>query len=84
MKYKIIIIRAAEKEMDKIPAAMYTRISSRILSLEDRPRPVGSKKLSSREEYRLRVGDYRILYIIDDKVHMVTIIAIGHRGEIYR
>ena len=52
-------------------------------SLEENPRPRGVQKLSGREEYRLRVGDYRILYVIDDGNHTVTIVAVGHRHEVY-
>ena len=84
MKYKVRIVRTAEKEMDKLPRAIHTRISRRILSLEDNPRPRGVKKLGRREEYRLRVGDYRVLYTIDDKDSIVTILAVGHRREVYR
>ena len=84
MKYKVQIVHAAEKEMDKLPTAIHTRISRRILSLEDNPRPRGVKKLSGREEYRLRIGDYRVLYTVDDKDSIVTIFAVGHRREVYR
>ena len=84
MKYEIRIVPSAEKEMDKLPAPIHTRISKRILSLEDSPRPRGAKRLSGREEYRLRVGDYRVLYTIDDKMCEVTVVAIRHRREVYR
>ena len=70
--------------MDNLPRAMHARISRRILSLEDNPRPRGAKKLSGREEYRLRVGDYRVLYTVDDTDSMVTIFAVGHRREVYQ
>jgi len=84
VKYKVQIVHAAEKEMDKLPAVIHTRISRRILSLEANPRPRGVKKLGGREEYRLRAGDYRVLYTVDDKDNMVTIFAVGHRREVYR
>ena len=84
MKYEVRIISAAEREMDKLPTPVHMRISRRILSLEDNPRPRGAKKLSGREEYRLRVGDYRVLYTIDDDGCMVTIFAVGHQREVYR
>jgi len=70
--------------MDKLPALIHRRISRRILLLEDNPRPTGARKLGDRDEYRLRVGDYRILYSIDDKGHIVTVFAVGHRREVYR
>ncbi len=84
MGYEVRIVPAAEREMDKLPAAIHKRISRRILTLEDNPRLRGAKKLSGREEYRLRSGDYRILYTVDDKNRVVTIFAVGHRREISR
>lgn len=84
MAYEVQIVSAAEREMDKLPGAVHKRISRRILTLEDNPRPRGAKKLSGREEYRLRIGDYRVLYTVDDKNAVVTIFAVGHRREIYR
>ena len=84
MKYQVRIIPSAEKEMDKLPALIHRRISRKILLLEGNPRPTGTRKLSDREEYRLRVGDYRVLYTIDDERHVVTVFAVGHRREVYR
>ena len=84
MKYQVQIISSAEKEMDKLPALIHRRISRKILSLEDGPRPTGAKKLSGREEYRLKVGDHMVLYTIDDKRRLVIVFALGHRREIYR
>jgi mRNA interferase RelE/StbE len=84
VKYQVRIIPSAEKEMDKLPGLIQRRISGKLLSLENNPRPTGAKKLSDREEYRLRVGNYRVLYTIDDKGRMATVFAIGHRREVYR
>jgi len=84
VKYQVRIIPSAEKEMDKLPALIHRHISRKILLLEDNPRPRGAKKLSGREEYRLRAGDYRVLYTIDDKGYVVTVFAVGHRREVYQ
>jgi mRNA interferase RelE/StbE len=84
VKYEVRVVHVAEKEMDKLPSAIHTRISNKILSLEDNPRPRGVKQLSGREQYRLRVGDYRVLYTVDDKNSVVVIFAVGHRREVYR
>lgn len=84
MKYEVRILRVAEKEQDKLPATVHRRLSQRILSLEENPRPRGARKLSGKEEYRLRVGAYRILYTVDDIDRVVTIFAVGHRREVYR
>lgn len=83
MKYQVQILHVVEKEMDKLSTPIHTRVSKKILSLEDNPRPRGAKKLSGREEYRLRFGKYRILYTINDKDGIVTVFAVGHRREIY-
>ena len=84
MSYTVQILNHAEREMDKLPSAIHIRISEKILSLENNPRPNGVKKLSGREEYRLRVGDYRVLYTIDDKNSTVGVVSVGHRSEVYR
>jgi mRNA interferase RelE/StbE len=84
LKYKVQIVSAAEKEMDKLSTLTHARISRRILLLEDNPRPRSAKKLRGQEEYRIRVGDYRVLYTIDDHSYLVTIFAVGHRREVYR
>ncbi|MBI2957860.1 MAG: type II toxin-antitoxin system RelE/ParE family toxin [Chloroflexi bacterium] len=84
MTYRVVIGSSAEKELKKTPALVRERIARKVLSLEDDPRPRGVRKLSGREEYRIRVGDYRILYTIVDSEFLVTVLALGHRREIYR
>lgn len=84
MTYTVTILRTAEKELDRLPAPVHNRLVQRILTLETNARPREVKKLSGKEEYRLRVGDYRILYRIDDRERRIDIVAVGHRGEIYR
>jgi len=83
VSYEVRIVRSAEKELDRLSETVYARLSRKIIALEDNPRPRGVRKLSGREEYRLRVGDYRILYVIDDKNRVVTVFAVGHRREVY-
>ncbi len=63
---------------------MRERINAQLESLRDNPRPRGTRKLKGREQYRIRVGDYRILYTIDDPDNLVTINFIEHRREAYR
>jgi len=82
--YTIRIKRSAEKEMDRLAARTFERVTQAILSLERDPRPVGSRKLRGVQDYRLRVGQYRILYTIDDPERIVEIIAVGHRRDVYR
>ncbi len=84
MSYDIHIKSSAERDMDALKGVIYERILQRILKLKENPRPRGCKKLSGKDEYRLRVGNYRILYAIDDKNLKVEIVAEGHRRDVYR
>jgi mRNA interferase RelE/StbE len=85
MNYTVRLKRSAEKELEDLPDHVHDRIVKRLLALEQNPRPRGVKKLKGRaEEYRLRVGDYRILYVVDDAIQVVEVIAIRHRREVYR
>lgn len=81
--YRLLTKRSAAKELEALPKKDLTRIVAKIRRLAVHPRPPGSEKLSGDEKYRLRQGDYRVLYSIDDKAMTVTIVKIGHRREIY-
>jgi len=82
-KYKIEFKKSAYKELKSIPKKDLKRILSRIESLSENPRPDGCKKLSALERYRIRQGDYRILYSIEDDIVTIYIVKIGHRKSIY-
>ena len=84
MKYRVLIARAAERELDRLPEAVRRRIASRILDLENDSRPPGTKKLREREEYRLRIGSYRVVYEVGDTSRVVVVTAVRHRREAYR
>jgi mRNA interferase RelE/StbE len=83
-RYKITIKRSAAKELNDIPKKDLGRITKRIQALADNPRPPGSEKLSAQECHRIRQGDYRVVYSIDDRNFIVDIFKIGHRREIYK
>jgi len=83
-KYRITIKKSAAKELEDIPKKDLRKIVKRIQSLVENPRPTGSQKLSGQEQYRIRQGDYRIIYSVDDKTLIVDVFRIGHRREIYR
>ena len=83
-KYKIEVKKSAEKELRKIPRKALTGILDRIRSLSDDPHPKGSIKLTNKEEYRLRIGKYRVLYSVEDNILTVYIVKAGHRKSIYR
>jgi mRNA interferase RelE/StbE len=82
--YKIIIKRSAAKEIEKAPKSFRKRIVSRIQELSKDPRPSGVKKLSGEEKYRIRQGDYRILYKVEDAIITVTVVKVGNRKDVYR
>ncbi len=83
-KYKISIKSTAAKELEDIPKKELRKIIKRIQSLAENPRTHGAQKLSGQEQYRVRQGDYRIVYSIKDKDSIIDIVKIGHRREIYR
>jgi mRNA interferase RelE/StbE len=82
--YKLLIKPSAAKELEALPRKDRSRIVSKIEGLVDNPRPTGAEKLSGEEKYRLRQGDYRVLYSIQDASATITIVKIGHRREVYR
>ena len=82
--YAVRIKRSAEREMDRLPRSALTRIQKSILALERNPRPVGVQKLQGISQYRIRVGDFRVLYTIDDRSLIVEVVAVGHRRDVYR
>lgn len=82
--YKIIITKSAQKEIQKLQKPEFPRILTAINSLSSDPRPSGCKKLvGSRNIYRIRIGDYRVLYTIEDQIRIVEIDAVRHRREAY-
>ncbi len=83
MSYTIFILRRAQKELSKLPDKNYIRVKEAIKKLGEEPRPIGSKKLVARKGWRIRAGDYRIIYEIDDAQQIVTILHVGHRRDVY-
>ena len=83
-KYSILFRRSVLKDLEVLPKKDVQRIMEAIRALAVDPRPQQSQKLSGREQYRLRQGTYRILYVIQDDVLIVTVVKVGHRREVYR
>jgi len=83
-KYKIEIKKSAIKELNKLAHNDLKKIIQKIQSLADNPRPSDCKKLTGEEKYRIRSGNYRILYLIEDDILIIYVVKIGHRREIYR
>ncbi|MFI5346140.1 MAG: type II toxin-antitoxin system RelE/ParE family toxin [Elusimicrobiota bacterium] len=84
MAYQVLLRSSAEKEMDALPGPFHKKIALKILALAETPRPPGCKKLSGTNGYRIRIGNYRVVYTVDDKAAVVTVVGVGHRREIYR
>jgi mRNA interferase RelE/StbE len=78
------IKHSAAKELEELPLKDRRRVISRVRALATDPRPRGCEKLSGQEKYRIRTGDLRVLYEIDDTISTVTIVKIGHRRDVYR
>ena len=82
--YRLTLRQSAVNELESLPHRDLARVMSRIKVLADNPRPPGCEKLSGQERYRVRQGDYRILYEVSDSDQVVTVVKIGHRREVYR
>jgi mRNA interferase RelE/StbE len=83
-KYELLILPSVRKDVWKIPKGDLQRLMEQISALEDEPRPVGSIKLSGAEYYRIRQGDYRIIYEIKDASLIIIVVRIGNRKDVYR
>ena len=82
--YRVSLTRSVLKDLEPIPARDRARIMERIGGLAEDPRPPGCEKLSALERYRVRVGDYRIVYSIEDAALVVWVVRVGHRRDVYR
>ena len=83
-RYRVIIRKSVAKDLKGIPKKDVRRILSSINALADEPRPPATKKLSGQERYRLRQGNYRILYQIEDDRLIVCVVRVGDRRDVYR
>ena len=84
MPYTVKLKRSAEKELENLPTRTHDKIINILLSLKENPFPRGSKKLRGREGHRIRIGDYRMLYLIDESAKSIEVISVAHRKEVYR
>lgn len=84
MPYEIHLKRSAEKELAGLPREVHRKVIKRLPALKTNPRPRGVKKLGEGDRFRVRLGDYRILYIINDSLKKIEVSAVGHRREVYR
>jgi len=84
LKYSLEIKQSAQKELDALGDPLFARIDRKILALADNPRPAGCKKLRGyNDQWRIRIGDYRVVYTINDTSRTVTVIHVAPRRDVY-
>jgi mRNA interferase RelE/StbE len=84
VSYSVSVRRSAQRELEAIPSPFHENIAERMLSLAAIPRPPGCKILKGSDKWRIRIGNYRLIYEIDDSAKAVIVIKIAHRSEAYR
>lgn len=84
-KYEVVFVSSAAKEFRSLPIDIKRRIGTAVEMLSQNPRPTGVRKLQGHEQlYRIRVGQYRIVYAIDDQAKLIRVTRVRHRREVYR
>jgi mRNA interferase RelE/StbE len=82
--YSVVIKSSAQRELNVLEDPVFRRIDRRILALAENPRPAGCKKLKGyKDQWRIRIGDCRVVYVIDDSAERVSITRVAHRREVY-
>jgi mRNA interferase RelE/StbE len=85
LAYRVEFSRAADRQFRGLPRRVQARLKSRIDALAADPRPPGATRLSGADDlYRIRAGDYRVIYAVQDEVLLVLVVRVGHRREVYR
>jgi mRNA interferase RelE/StbE len=83
--FRVLLERAAEKDLERLSSEIHDRVIAAIRSLATNPRPAGCRKLTgSRNDWRIRAGDYRVIYEIADEIRVVRVNRVRHRREVYR
>ena len=80
--YRVILSKSIQKQLDKLPKDIRSRILARLSNLEADPRPTDVKKLKGRDAWRVRIGDYRVIYEIYDRELQVIVVTVGHRRDV--
>lgn len=83
-KYSVFILPSAQKEIEKLPKLAQTKVFKALVALSENPRPANCKKLVGTEAWRVRIGEYRIVYIIEDNILRVEVVRVAHRKEVYK
>jgi mRNA interferase RelE/StbE len=83
-EYDVQLVPAAAREFRRLQGSVRERVATAIDALATDPRPVGCSKLAGRDDYRIRIGDYRVVYAVDDAERLVLVARVAHRREVYR
>jgi len=83
MSYEVLIRRRAAKQLAELPLRDYDRVKVSVFALGDNPRPQGCLKLTGRPGWRIRIGNYRVIYEVEDQSRTVTVLDVGNRRDIY-
>jgi mRNA interferase RelE/StbE len=83
-EYVVRVAKAADRKLDALDGSVRPRVIRAIQALKSDPRPPGCKKMAGAELWRIRIGDYRVVYSIEDAQLIVLVVRVGHRREIYR
>jgi mRNA interferase RelE/StbE len=84
MSYEVILPKTVQKELDRLPTDISDRVLDRLAALETNPRPADVKKLKGRSAWRIRIGDYRAIYEINDRSRQIIVVTVAHRRNVYR
>ena len=83
--YEILLESRAQRDLKKLPAEVFYRVMSTLKDLAENSRPVGSRKITgSKNDWRIRIGEYRIIYEIDEDAEAIKVMRVRHRREVYR
>ncbi len=83
--YEVYLEKSSENDLKRLPKSVFHRIIPQIKTLAENPRPPGCRKITgSKNDWRIRIGDYRVIYEIDEKAKAVTVMRVRHRREVYR
>jgi mRNA interferase RelE/StbE len=82
--HRIEVQRSAERDLDRLSKMLFDRITARLMALAQEPRPSGAEKLAGLEAFRIRVGDYLVVYEVDDSARVVVVTRVRHRRDVYR
>ena len=84
LAYRVEVQRSAERDLERLSKMLFDRISAQLMALAEEPRPPGAQKLAGLNAFRVRFGDYRIIYEVDDSARVVVVTRVRHRREVYR